>query len=183
MCGRVDRAGDRQIGAVHRRVARKAGAAGVHLGRAVVSLVHVVPLVQVGATANGSDDGRRGVRARSCVAAAASGLVALLPPDIEATSPPQPATNATTATASQPDGRRNIHTIYLLVPVPRGRHCRIPAIECMLRSTVLRGPLFVSCLTYELTRRVGVERSGAAFVQMVRAPDRTRCPPPARSRG
>jgi hypothetical protein len=29
----------------------------------------------------------------------------------------------------------------------------------------------VSCLTYELTRRVGVERSGAAFVQMVRAPD------------
>jgi hypothetical protein len=35
----------------------------------------------------------------------------------------------------------------------------------------LHGPLFVSCLTYELTRRVGVERSGAAFVQMVRAPD------------
>jgi hypothetical protein len=37
--------------------------------------------------------------------------------------------------------------------------------------TALDGPLFVSCLTYELTRRVGVERSGAAFVQMVRAPD------------
>ena len=36
---------------------------------------------------------------------------------------------------------------------------------------MLQGPLFVSCLTYELTRRVGVERSGAAFVQMVRAPD------------
>jgi hypothetical protein len=36
---------------------------------------------------------------------------------------------------------------------------------------MLQGPLFVSCLTYELTRRVGVERSGEAFVQMVRAPD------------
>jgi len=36
---------------------------------------------------------------------------------------------------------------------------------------VVQGTLFVSCLTYELTRRVGVERSGAAFVQMVRAPD------------
>jgi hypothetical protein len=46
----------------------------------------------------------------------------------------------------------------------------------MLRSTVLRGPLFVSCLTYELTRRVGVERSGAAFVQMVRAPDSNALP-------
>ena len=40
----------------------------------------------------------------------------------------------------------------------------------------LRGPLFVSCLTYELTRRVGVERSGAAFVQMVRAPDGNELP-------
>lgn len=36
---------------------------------------------------------------------------------------------------------------------------------------MLKGPLFVSCLTYELTRRVGVERSGEAFVQMVGAPD------------
>ena len=36
---------------------------------------------------------------------------------------------------------------------------------------MVQGTLFVSCLTYELTRRVGVERSGAAFVQMVRAPD------------
>lgn len=41
---------------------------------------------------------------------------------------------------------------------------------------MLRGPLFVSCLTYELTRRVGVERSGAAFVQMVRAPDENALP-------
>ena len=41
---------------------------------------------------------------------------------------------------------------------------------------VLPGPLFVSCLTYELTRRVGVERSGAAFVQMVRAPDERSLP-------
>ena len=40
----------------------------------------------------------------------------------------------------------------------------------------LPGPLFVSCLTYELTRRVGVERSGAAFVQMVRAPDDSSLP-------
>lgn len=39
-----------------------------------------------------------------------------------------------------------------------------------------RGPLFVSCLTYELTRRVGVERSGAAFVQMVRSPDSNALP-------
>jgi len=31
--------------------------------------------------------------------------------------------------------------------------------------------LFVSCLTYELTRQVGVERSGEAFIQMVNAPD------------
>jgi hypothetical protein len=31
-------------------------------------------------------------------------------------------------------------------------------------------------LTYELTRRVGVERSGAAFVQMVRAPDANALP-------
>ncbi len=36
---------------------------------------------------------------------------------------------------------------------------------------MVRGPLFVSCLTYELTRRVGAEHSGAAFVQMARAPD------------
>jgi hypothetical protein len=41
---------------------------------------------------------------------------------------------------------------------------------------VLRGPLFVSCLTYELTRRVGVERSGQAFVQMVRTPDASALP-------
>jgi hypothetical protein len=41
---------------------------------------------------------------------------------------------------------------------------------------VSRGSLFVSCLTYELTRRVGVERSGAAFVQMVRAPDESSLP-------
>ena len=34
----------------------------------------------------------------------------------------------------------------------------------------------MSCLTYELTRRVGVERSGEAFVQMVRAPDRNALP-------
>src|SRR5262245_9233144 len=38
-------------------------------------------------------------------------------------------------------------------------------------TTMLQGSLFVSCLTYELTRQVGVERSGEAFVQMVRAPD------------
>jgi hypothetical protein len=42
--------------------------------------------------------------------------------------------------------------------------------------TQLQGPLFVSCLTYELTRRVGVERSGQAFVQMVRAPDANALP-------
>jgi hypothetical protein len=41
---------------------------------------------------------------------------------------------------------------------------------------VLQGPLFVSCLTYELTRRVGVERSGATFVQMARAPDSSSLP-------
>jgi hypothetical protein len=41
---------------------------------------------------------------------------------------------------------------------------------------VVRGPLFVSCLTYELTRRVGVERSGEAFVQMARAPDASSLP-------
>jgi hypothetical protein len=41
---------------------------------------------------------------------------------------------------------------------------------------VSRGPLFVSCLTYELTRRVGVERSGEAFVKMVRAPDSNSLP-------
>ena len=46
----------------------------------------------------------------------------------------------------------------------------------MLGSRVLHGPLFVSCLTYELTRRVGVERSGAVFVQMVRAPDSNALP-------
>ena len=40
----------------------------------------------------------------------------------------------------------------------------------------VRGPLFVSCLTYELTRRLGVERSGAAFVQMARAPDESALP-------
>jgi hypothetical protein len=42
--------------------------------------------------------------------------------------------------------------------------------------SVVQGPLFVSCLTYELTRRVGVERSGQAFVQMVRAPDSNALP-------
>jgi len=42
--------------------------------------------------------------------------------------------------------------------------------------TVFHGPLFVSCLTYELTRRVGVERSGGVFVQMVRAPDSNALP-------
>ena len=41
---------------------------------------------------------------------------------------------------------------------------------------MLPGPLFVSCLTYELTRRVGVERSGQAFVQMARAPDESSLP-------
>lgn len=40
----------------------------------------------------------------------------------------------------------------------------------------MHDPLFVSCLTYELTRRVGVERSGQVFVQMVRAPDGNELP-------
>src|SRR4051794_39869462 len=87
--------------------------------------VHIVPLVQVGAVANGSDDGP--VAASPFVPASPSlpaGSVVLLAPDVAATSPPQPAAaNATTtATWSPPDTHPKTHTIYLLLPVLRDRH-------------------------------------------------------------
>src|SRR4051812_22884560 len=101
--------------------------------------VHVVPLVQVGAVANGSDDAL--VAASSFVPASRSlapGGVTLLAPDVAATSAPQPAAaNATTATTrSRPDSQRENHTIYLLLPVPRDHHCRPPPI---VRSSCCSG--------------------------------------------
>src|SRR5947208_14901158 len=91
--------------------------------------VHIVPLVQVGAVANGSDDGLRAASSFVPASGALSpGGVTLLAPDVAATSAPQPAAANTTtaATRSRPDSQRKTHTIYLLLPAPRDHHCRTP---------------------------------------------------------